>query len=132
MFMTLNHNRLEVWLRQGEHLQAMSHVKGWRSPKLGIRFEVTPETLKICYPDGRPFLSSVELAQRMEQEAARAEQEHQRAEQENARAEQEAARAQQEHQRAEQASKRFTEEQQRVQRLTEQLRALSIDPEDLK
>ena len=132
-------NCLEVWLRQGEHLQAMSHVKGWRSPKLGIRFEVTPETLKIYYPDGRPFLSSVELAQRMEQEAARAEQEaaraeqeHQRAEQEAARAKQEAARAEQEHQRAEQASKRFTEEQQRVQRLTEQLRALGIDPEDLK
>ena len=120
-----DHNRLEIWLRQGEHLQAMSHVKGWRSPKLGIRFELTPETLKIYYPDGRPFLSPVELAQRMEQEAARAEQEAARAEQEAARAEQEAA-------RAEQANKRFIEEQQRVQRLIEQLRALGIDPDDLK
>ena len=117
-------NRLEVWLRQGEHLQAMSHVKGWRSPKLGIRFEVTPDTLKLYYPDGRPFLSPVELAQRMEQATARAEQEA-------ARAEQEAARAEREHQRAEQAEQRFAEEQQHVQRLTERLRALGIDPEDL-
>jgi Uma2 family endonuclease len=109
-------NRLEVWLRQGEHLRAMSHVKAWVSPRLGIRFERQPDTLKIYYPDGRPFYSSVELAQRMEQE-------HQRAEQE-------CHRAEQEHQRAEQAQSELTEVQQQMQRLQEQLRALGIDPEN--
>lgn len=74
-------NRLEIWLRQGEHLQAVSHLKGWTSPRLGIRFALTPETLEIYDPQGRPFLSSVQLAQRMDQETARADQEAARAEQ---------------------------------------------------
>ncbi len=107
-------HRLEVWLRQGEHLQAMSHVKAWRSPQLGILFELKPEALKIYYPDGRPFLSSIALAQQMQQETARADQE--------------AARADQAQQQAEQATQQLLEEQQRVQRLTEQLRTLGVTP----
>ena len=109
-------NQLEVYLRQGGHLQAMPHVKGWTSPRLGIRFERQPDTLKIYYPDGRLFLSSVELAQRIQQEAARAEQAQQRAEQAQ--------------QRAEQAQLQLAEERQRVQLLMERLRALGIDPDD--
>jgi hypothetical protein len=52
----------------------------WVSPRLKIKFVLTSETLEIYRPDGKKFLSSVELYQRAEQESQRAEQESQRAE----------------------------------------------------
>ena len=94
-------NRLEVRLRQGGKLEQMSHLNGWTSPRLGIRFRLGAGTLSVFYPDNKPFLSSVELAQRAEQAEQRAEQAEQRAEQAD----------------------------QRAERLTERLRALGIDPD---
>ena len=85
-------NRLEVWLRQGDRLAAMPHIKGWTSPRLGIRFELRSDGLGIYAPDGTPFLSSVELAERAKREGERADFEAARAEQEHARAERLAAR----------------------------------------
>jgi Uma2 family endonuclease len=73
-------NTLEVWLRQDGRLRRMSHLKGWTSPRLGIRFALTGETLRIFDPQGRPFLTSVELAERLRAEAARADQASARAE----------------------------------------------------
>jgi hypothetical protein len=72
-------NLLEVWLRQDGQLRRMAHIKGWTSPRLGIRFGSTGDSLAIFDPQGQPFLSSVELAERLRQEAARAEQERARA-----------------------------------------------------
>jgi Uma2 family endonuclease len=40
-------NRLEVWLRQGGQLRPMSHIYGWTSPRLGIRFRLDSESLTI-------------------------------------------------------------------------------------
>jgi len=93
-------NLLEVWLRQDGRLRRMAHIKGWTSPRLGIRFASTGEGLEIFHPQGQRFLSSVELAERMRQEAARADRER--------------AQAQQERERAD--------------RLAERLRALGIEP----
>lgn len=107
-------NLLEVWLRQDGRLRRMAHIKGWTSPRLGIRFASTPDTLAIYGPQGQPFLSSVELAQRLRQADTRAEQER-------ARAASEAARAAREHERAE-------SEHARAERLAERLRALGIEP----
>ena len=71
------------------------------SQRLGIRFALTPETLEIFGPNGRPFLTSIELARRADQATARAQEQ--------------ATLAQQEHERAE--------------RLAARLRALGIDPD---
>lgn len=101
-------HRFEVWMRQGGSLQSIRHLNGWTSPRLGIRFALTPKTLEIFDPRGGPFLSPVELARRAERERVRAESEA-------ARAEAQAAIAAREHQRAE--------------RLAERLRALGIDPD---
>lgn len=61
---------------------------GWVSPRLGIRFAWQPGTaLELYGPDGRRFLSSVELAQRAEQAQQRAEQAQRQAEQAQQRAE---------------------------------------------
>lgn len=121
-------NLLEVWLRQDGRLRRMAHIKGWISPRLGIRFASTPDTLEIYGPQGQPFLSSVELAQRMQQEATRAEQERARAESEAVRAEQATAWAEAERARAEREHERAERERERAERLAERLRALGIEP----
>jgi len=101
-------NELEGLERLEGSLQLIEEINHWVSPRLGIKFVLTPETLEIYRPDERKFLSSLELKQERQQASERAEQAAQRAEQES--------------QRAEQAN-------QRAERLAAQLRALGIDPE---
>ncbi|HEY9813604.1 MAG TPA: Uma2 family endonuclease [Candidatus Sericytochromatia bacterium] len=60
------------WLRSGENLEIIEEMNGWVSPRLEIRFEVTPENLEIFTPAGERFLTYVELGQRAEQERQRA------------------------------------------------------------
>lgn len=66
--------------RKDEGLEVIEEMQNWHSPKLGIRFELTSDTLNIFYPDGQRFLTTVELRQQRDQEALRANQEAQRAE----------------------------------------------------
>ena len=68
------------------NLTVIEEMTDWTSSRLGIRFVITPETLAVYYPNGQPFLTTIELKQRAEQEKQRAEQEKQRAEQEKQRA----------------------------------------------
>jgi Uma2 family endonuclease len=49
------------WLRQGESLELIEEVQGWTSPRLGIKFELEPDTLLIYRPDGEKFLEFGEL-----------------------------------------------------------------------
>jgi Uma2 family endonuclease len=104
-------HHLEIYQRQQERLKRVLHLNGWISPRLGIRFGLTPDAFQIYHPDGQPFLSSVELA-RLKKAA-------------EARAEQEAARAEREAQRA-------AEERLRAERFAERLRALGFDPNHLE
>ena len=94
-------NDLTGFHRVNDHLEVIEEMAGWTSPRLGIVFTLTDVDLEIYYPDGRRFLTTVELAQQAEQEKQRAEQEKQRAEQ----------------------------EKQRADRLAAQLRALGVEPE---
>jgi Uma2 family endonuclease len=66
--------------RVEDELAVIEDITGWTSPRLGIRFELSLETLTIYYPDGRKFLTVVELDRLREQERQRAEQERHRAE----------------------------------------------------
>ena len=65
-------NDLNGWLRTQEseqnRLEVIEEINTWVSPRLGIRFHLTPQTLEIYRPDGEKFLTSVELAQQREQE----------------------------------------------------------------
>ncbi len=58
--------------REGE-LAFIEEMSDWVSPRLGIRFGWVEGHLTIYYPNGRPFLTTVELAQRLEQSEQRAE-----------------------------------------------------------
>ena len=73
-------NELEGLHRREGNLQLVEEINGWVSPRLGIKFVLSAETLEIYRPDGRKFLSSLELEQRAEQASQRAEQANQRAE----------------------------------------------------
>jgi Uma2 family endonuclease len=100
---------LEGWQRQGDRLMRILSMRSWASPLLGIHFDwETGRELVLSRPDGQPFLSSVQLAQRLQQSETELERARLRAEQERLRAEQ---------------------EKQRGDRLAERLRALGIDPD---
>jgi len=78
---------LEGFVRRDGWLDAVDAIEGWVSPRLGIRFSLTDDGQLLLYrPDGQPFETYEQIAERAEQERARAEQERARAEQERARA----------------------------------------------
>ncbi len=68
------------WLRSGEELREIEPIESWVSPRLGVRFELSPEGLELYRPDGQKFATYVELDRQREVAIARAEQEAQRAE----------------------------------------------------
>lgn len=101
---------LTGFLRAGDWLEPIEEMNSWVSPQLGIRFQLSEDNLEIYYPDGRRFLTPVEMDQLRQQESQRAEQERLR---------------------ADNAIERLEQEQQRYQALLERLREQGIDPEQL-
>lgn len=91
------------WLRRDQDLIVIDNIENWASPLLKIRFELTADQLEIYYPDGKRFLTPVELAQKAEEAEQQLEQERQRAEQAEV----------------------------RIKLLEERLKAAGIDPEQL-
>ena len=61
-------NELTGFMRSEDWLQEINQIHGWISPRLGIRFELTPQTLEIYRLDGYKFLTPVELDQVRTQE----------------------------------------------------------------
>jgi Uma2 family endonuclease len=108
-------NDLSGWQRHDNRLRVINEMDGWSSPRLGIRFDLTGEELRIFHPDGQRFLTFSEMQQQMSQ----AEQERQQAEQERQQAEQERQQAEQERQQAEE----------RAAQLAARLREMGIDPD---
>jgi Uma2 family endonuclease len=72
---------LDGWRRGESGLEEIAEMSGYTSPRLGIRFEPGegPDNLTIVGPDGRPFLTYVELFEDREAQRQRAEAESQRA-----------------------------------------------------
>jgi len=99
---------LTGWHRADGRWQEIPTMAGWVSPRLGVRFELTGGELELYRPDGRRFVTYVELSRQREQAEAQAEQARQQAE--SARQQAESAR-------------------QRAERLEVRLRALGIDPD---
>jgi hypothetical protein len=75
-------DHLEGWLRrENESLKNIAEMQNWISPRLGIRFDMSGEELKLYRPDGTPFYSYNEISVLLLQERQRAEIERQRADQ---------------------------------------------------
>ncbi len=104
---------LSGFVRNEDWFEPIAEMNGWVSPLLEIRFQLTENTLEIYRPDGRRFLTPVEMDQLREQE---------REEKELAQSQ-----AQQERQRAEEAIAQLEEERQRYQALLQQIQQQSID-----
>lgn len=94
---------LQIQEAEENRLEVIEEMDGWVSPLLGIKFQLTPQTLEIYRPDGGKFLTSVELAQQREQER----------------------------QRADTALSQLEVEKQRYQDLLKKLQEKGIDPEQL-
>lgn len=54
-------NILTGYLRAGGQLVTIDKMDGWESPRLGIRFDMSDNPLKIYSPDGQLFLTFTEL-----------------------------------------------------------------------
>ena len=74
-----DHGRLQGWRRQAGRLVEIPPMRGWISPRLGVRFDLDGMDLCLTTPDGRRFAGYVEVAQRAETAEQRAEHEAQRA-----------------------------------------------------
>jgi hypothetical protein len=87
---------LEGYLRQGNYLTSIAALalQNWRSPRLGITLRSQTGDLEVFYPDGRPFLSFLELAQLAEFQEARADRAQDWADQQTQRADEAERRAQ--------------------------------------
>ncbi len=142
-------NRLWGWVRREGRLQPVEAMHGHLSPRLGIRFDTSGEELVLYRPDGRRFLTFVELAALEEKERqARTEAERQAEQDRIAKvkaeelagqerlakqqaeelAGQERLAKQKAEQKAEQERLAKEDAQARAERLAEKLRALGIDP----
>ena len=69
----LDRPAVEVWVRGGDRMRPVDPTGGWTSPRLGVRFVPTPTAVELYYPDGRRFLTFVELGSQAIQERQRAE-----------------------------------------------------------
>jgi Uma2 family endonuclease len=103
------------WRQAAGRLRVIEEIDGWVSPRLGVKFRREGGDVRLYLPDGRPFVSFVELQAQLEQERQRAEAEQQRAEAERQRAEAERQRAEAEQQRAEAEAQARTEAERRAE-----------------
>lgn len=110
-----DHETLEGWLRNMDHLAPIQEMQNWVSPRLGIRFAPSPTGLQVYQPDGGRFLTFVELEELRQQAQLRA-----------IFAEDRAAQAEEERKQAEEERKHAEE---RAARYAAKLRALGIDPD---
>lgn len=62
--------RLAGWQRAAGRLVDIEEMIGWRSPRLGIQFDLDGIDLQLYYPDGRSFVQFVELEEQRKIEAA--------------------------------------------------------------
>jgi Uma2 family endonuclease len=102
-------NNLQGWLRSNSILKPIANINNWTSPRLNIKFVLTPTTLEIYHPNGRKFSTPVEIEQRCQQ----AEQQAQLERQQRLQAEQQAQLERQQRLQAEQQAQ--LERQQRLQ-----------------
>jgi Uma2 family endonuclease len=62
-----DHNDLTGWQQSETGLTVIENLDGWVSPRLGIRFVFAEPELEVFRPDGKRFLSYVELMQQRDE-----------------------------------------------------------------
>ncbi|MDQ2099958.1 MAG: Uma2 family endonuclease [Tychonema bourrellyi B0820] len=118
---------LSGFVRDEDWFEPIAEMNGWVSPLLEIRFQLTENTLEIYRPDGRKFLTPVEMDQLREQERQEKELAQSQAQQERQEKELAQSQAERERQRADEAIAQLELERQRYQALLQQINQQSID-----
>jgi hypothetical protein len=54
-------------MRSGEELEPIPETNGWVSPRLGVRFDLSGGEFRLFAPDGKPFLTYVELSREVDE-----------------------------------------------------------------
>lgn len=108
-------NALSGWIRSELWLDLIENLQGWSSPRLGIRFELTEETLMLFRPDDKPFEDYETVQQKL------SEVQHQLSE--TSKQLDETAK------QLDETSKQLEEEQARSRRLEKLLQDAGLDPE---
>jgi Uma2 family endonuclease len=126
---------LEGWQRAGDQLQEVPQMNGWVSPRLGVRFELVGNELRLFAPNGERFATYVELVEQREQARRQAAEAQQQAKQERLAREQAQQQAEQERLAREQAQQQAEQErlareraEDWARRLAARLREMGIDP----
>jgi len=104
-----DNHELKGWVKAGGKLRPVVPMHGWKSKRLGIKFELIDEELYLYHPDGSPFTSHEEENNRANKEANRANTEASRANTETSRADTEASRADTEASRADLAEQKIAQ-----------------------
>jgi Uma2 family endonuclease len=65
-------NDLKAWFRSDNKLKPVANTQNFISPRLGIRFEISAETLVIYAPDNLPFETLTQERRRVNEERQRA------------------------------------------------------------
>ena len=124
-------NELMGLQRQDRELCEIDGIEDWTSPALGIRFVLTSSTLEVYYPDGRRFLTTVELAQQAEQTNLALEKTNLALEQTNLALEQTNLVLEQTNLALNQVNLALEAERERAERLEAQLKALGVNPDEI-
>jgi len=126
---------LTGWLRNGAALDEIPGINGWTSPRLGVQFQLTDDDLVILSPNGRRFLTYVEIFKELGQaERQRDESDRQREQAERHREQAEQQRDHEKEQRVlgreqlDQEKLGRAEAERRADDLAAKLRALGIEP----
>jgi len=122
--------RLRGWLRRGVELEEIENITGgWRSPATGVHLRLEHGEFLLRYPDGKPFLSFLELVRQNEESQAEAAKATRRA----IRADERAVRARRAREAAEAremaAATRAVEAAALAERRAARMRELGIDPD---
>ncbi|MGI0480718.1 Uma2 family endonuclease, partial [Geminocystis sp. CENA526] len=113
--------------RENGILTFIEDITDWISPRLGIRFVLTDETLKVYYPDGQPFLTTIELTEKANKADLEAQKAQLQAQQEKLRADEEKQRANQAQLQAQQEKLRADRTQLENERLRQLLQQAGIN-----
>lgn len=119
-----DHGQLQVYLRQGDKLDAVQPGNDFTSPLLGIRFELSQPEMRLIKPSGEPFLAPLELSAEVERQKMLAEKERERAKEQTLLAEQQRLRALADEQRANELARRNQEKDAQIEQLQAELRKL--------
>ncbi len=122
---------LKGYQRSSGNLARIPKMRGWISPRLGVRFELDGKSLELYGPDGRRFQHYVDVVQQLRWSESHSVELREAADSASQRADVASQQAEAERQRAEVERERADAASRQNELLAAKLRELGIDPANL-